>query len=170
MVLYFKKTLETIISSENEVKIAIEALREKDIALIEKVEDSPAEPTTEDLDTLSPVIEQQLDPESYESTSYSIDVGYGSSTYAGEKNYYKLANGDDGKTIGASFTAIMSENEHETLEQGQDIQNKARASDQTNHPWVDVTLDTNVKYIKEQIKLVTPALWMVMYEGKLKFN
>ena len=115
MVLFFEKTLETIVNSENEVKIAIEALREKAPALIEKVEDSSTEtePTKEDLETLSPVIEQQLDPESYESTSYSIDVGHGSSTYSGGKTYYELANGEDGKPIGASFTAIMSEHEEQ---------------------------------------------------------
>ncbi len=165
MVLCFEKTLETIISSADEIKIAIDELRGRQSELIDRIEDAQEEP-----ESISPVIEQQLDPDSYESTSYSIDVGYGSSIYDGTKNYYDLVRGENGAPVGASFTAVMNAYEHELLENAQEIQNQSRAGDDSNHPFVEAQADTNKKYIKEQIKLVSPGLWQIMYYGKIKFN
>ncbi len=161
MVLSDGTTLEMIVAGEEEVKIAIENARNN--KLVDKIEDA------KEIDELSPVIEQQLDPQSYESTDYRIETPYASSSYDGEKNYYQLTNSDGG-TIGASFTSVMSEYEHETLEQAQNIQNNTREGDQTSNPFVEPQIDMNQKYIKESVKLVSPALWQVMYYGKIKFN
>ncbi len=161
MVLSDTKTLEAIVAGAEEVKIAIETARDNE--LVDKIEDA------KEIEELSPVIEQQLDPESYESTGYRIETPYASSSYDGEKNLYQPANSDGG-TIGASFTSVMSGYEHETLEQAQNIQNSMREGDQTNNPFIEPQIDMNQKYIKESVKLVSPALWQAMYYGKIKFN
>src|SRR3990170_4016262 len=64
MILRGEKTLEAIIQKEDEISVAIESLLETPVGNAE-------------IETISPVIEQQIDPESYESTSYSIETeGY----------------------------------------------------------------------------------------------
>ena len=154
MILSDKRNLEAIVS-DNEIEIAIKDLKDK--PLTEKVEE---------LETISPVIEQQLDTESYESTSYSIGTEYnGTST----KAYYERMNVDaDETTMTASFSC--SAYEHEFLQQAQEIASNTREGDKNNHPFVEAQIDANIKYVKDSIKTISPVTWKLMYEGKLTFN
>jgi len=162
MVLNVEKSLEMLVNAEDEVLLALEVLRERKEELVEKLEkvEIPVE-------EVSPVIEQQLDSESFESTSYSIDVGYGKSTYdAG--NYYDLVSRDG--EIGASMTAVFSAYEHELLKEVQDMASEMRSAAESNRPYVDAQIDMNLKEKKNSVKLLSFTLWCAMYDGKLTFN
>lgn len=165
-------TLEAIVDSEEEIRIAIEQLREKKQPLVEKVEDQEVIDKIEDqefIDTISPVIEQQFDTESYERSSHSINIGYdGKST----RSYYELLTAAevDEKGTSASLTAVYSEHEHETLQEGQVVADKAHEAKNNNKFFIEVFIDSNVKDARDSIKLFSPALWQVMYDGKLTFN
>lgn len=159
MILFGEKTLEAIVREEDEIQIAIESLLEAPVG------------NSEDIETISPVIEQQIDPESYESTSYTIDTGYGGSSYETGKNYYELIMGDDkDKPIGASMTAVYSAHYHELLHDAQEIATNTRQSAESKSPFIEPQVDFNVREKKNSIKLVSVALWQAMYDGKLIFN
>ena len=158
MILSGEKTLETIIQnvelqSENKIQAAIDALKE------------------EAIEAISPVIEQQLDPDSYESTSYAIDVGYGSSTYDSSKNYYELIMGDDkDKAIGASMTEIYSGYFHDLLQDVHEIASNTRQNDESRTVFIEPHVDFNVREKKNSVKLISVAVWQSMYDGKLIYN
>jgi flagellar biosynthesis/type III secretory pathway M-ring protein FliF/YscJ len=152
------KTLEAIIKQEEEIQVAIESLLET--------------PVGDDVEAVSPVIEQQLDPESYENTSYSIEAAdYDSASYDTGKNYYELVmGGDDDKPIGASMTAVYSEYYHELLQDVQQIAANTRAGDESRHTYVEPHVDFATREKKDSVKLVSVAVWQAMYDGKLRFN
>lgn len=159
MILCGEKTLEAIIQTEDEIKMAIESLLEMPVGNLE------------DIETISPVIEQQHDPESYESTSYTIDTGYGSSSYDSSKNYYELIMGDgEDNTIGASMTAIYSEHHHELLQDVHEIASKTRQSDESKNAFIEPHVDFNAREKKDSVKLLSVAVWQSMYDGKLIYN
>ncbi|MEM3154847.1 MAG: hypothetical protein QW165_04775 [Candidatus Woesearchaeota archaeon] len=161
MILSDERNLEALVIDE--IANALNLVRDSPLA--EKLSDF-----AEIVETISPVIEQQIDSESYESTEYSIDLpGYSSSSYDAGK-YYDLVKDDAGETIGASITEVFSDYEHRFLEEAQEIATNTREGKNTNHPFVEPQVDTNQKYIKEQIKLVSKSTWEVMYYGKIKFN
>ncbi len=155
MILSGDKTLEAIVreelQAEKEIRTAIDSLRE------------------EAFEDISPIIEQQLDPESYESTSYSIETDYGSASYDTGRNYYDLIIGDDG-AIGASMTAVYSEHYHELLQDVQEIASSTRACEEGHHPFIEPQVDFNTREKKNSVKLVSVAVWQAMYDGKLIFN
>jgi hypothetical protein len=123
----------------------------------------------EAIESISPVIEQQLDPESFESASYSIDLpGYSSSSYDSSK-YYDLIQGENGET-GATVSST-TDYQHEFLQDAQELVSQIRQGEKTNCPYVEASFDTNIKYLKESIKTVfSDAVWKLMYEGKIIFN
>ncbi|MBW2970174.1 hypothetical protein KY319_03565 [Candidatus Woesearchaeota archaeon] len=135
-----EESLEAVVNND-EARLAIEAL-------VEEVE---------------PVVEQQLDPKTYESTSYSIDVGSYESSYDG-KAYYELS--DDNT---ASTTAV-NEHYHEVLQDAQEVASCIKHASVTNNTYVEAQIDFNVREKKNSIKLFSPATWLVMYDGKLIFN
>lgn len=149
MILECKKTLEARL--EDEVKQAIDAL----------IEDK-----TEELE-LNPVIEQQMDTDTYESTTYHINVGESKTTYEG-KTYYELANNDE--TIGASMTAVFSEYEHELYQEAREMATQMKQGNQTNHPFIEAQIDMNLQDKKNSVKMLSFTLWCAMYDGKLVFN
>ena len=140
------RTLEAIVQEEDEIQVAIESLQE------------------------APVIEKQLDTESYESTSYSIEMDYNGASYETGKNYYELIMGENDEYIGASMTAVYSEHYHELLQDVQEIAASMRHGNETNCPFIEAQIDFNVREKKNSIKLVSVALWQAMYDGKLIFN
>jgi len=144
MILDCEETLEARI--EDEVKSAIDAI----------IDDA--------LEVLTPVIEQQTD--TYESTTYNINVGYDGKSTKG--NYETLTAESD--TAGVSITALYSEKEHETLKEGQEVATAAHETDNSRGFFVEAVIDCNVKDAKDNIKLFTPALWQIMYNGRLVFN
>lgn len=159
MVLQDESQLEIIVNQKDEIQIAIQAVR--DNTLTDKVDAAVVE-------TLSPVIEQQLDPESYESTSYSIDIDY-DGTHS--KSYYEqLIHADADDTPGASITAVYDQYEHEALQEAQAVASASRAAAETNGFYIEAHLDMNVKHAKDRIKLVSITTWHLMYDGKLIFN
>lgn len=154
MILSDEKSLETLVADE--ISIALEAVKES--PLTEKL----------DVESISPVVEQQMDPESFESTSYSIDLpGYSSSSYDSGK-YYELVQGENGET--SATVSGSTDYQHEFLQEAQQLATQIRQGDTTNHPFVEAQVDTNIKYIKDSIKTVSPVIWKLMYEGKLTFN
>jgi hypothetical protein len=158
MILSGDKTLETIVKQEDEIQIAIESLLETPVGSAESEE-------------ISPVIEQQIDPESFESTSYSIETeGYSSSTYETGRNYYELVMGDGDKPIGASMTAVYSAFYHELLQDVQEIAANTRAGDESRHTYIEPHVDFDTRDKKNSVKLVSVAVWQAMYDGKLRFN
>ena len=158
MVLSDAKTLETLVAG-NEIESAIKALQ--DSALTDKL-DGMAE-------AISPVIEQHLDAEAYESTSYSIELSSYQSAEYSAKSQYELADRDD-ETVGASMTAIYNEYEHDLLVEAQEIASNTRQGDNTNNPFVEAQVDFNMREKKNSIKLVSLTLWQSMYDGKLIYN
>jgi hypothetical protein len=157
MILSDEKSLETLVADE--IAFAQETVTES--PLTEKLD-------KEAIESISPVIEQQIDPESFESASYSIDLqGYSSSSYDSSK-YYDLIQGENGE---ASATVSGSTDyQHEFLQEAQQLATQMKQGDATNHPFVEAQIDTNIKYLKESIKTVSPVIWKLMYEGKLTFN
>ncbi|GEM_PF-3533670 len=143
-----EKTLEARI--EDEVKTAIDSLINK-----------------EELEVVTPIIEQQMDTDTYESTTYHIDIGESKTTYQG-KTYYELANDD--KTVGASMTAVFSEHEHELYQEAQEIATQMKQGNQTNRPFIEAQIDMNVQDKMNSIKVLSFTLWCAMYDGKLVFN
>ena len=154
MILSDEKSLETLVAAELEA--AMETAKESPLA--EKLE----------VESVSPVVEQQLDPESFESTSYSIDLpGYSSSSYDSGK-YYDLIQGENGET--SATVSGSTDYQHEFLQEAQELVSQIKQGDTTNHPFVEAQIDTNIKYLKDSIKTVSPVIWKLMYEGKLTFN
>ena len=149
MILEYKKTLEARL--EDKEKQAIDAL----------IEDK-----TEELE-LNPVIEQQMNADTYESTTYHINASESKTTYEG-KTYYELANNDE--TIGASMTAVFSEYEHELYQDAQEMASQMKQGSQTSHPFVEAQIDMNLLDKKNSVKMLSFTLWCVMYDGKLVFN
>lgn len=158
MILSDGKNLETLVSDE--LAEAIETL--KGSRLTKKLE-------AETIESVSSVIEQQIDPESFESTSYSINLpGYSSSSYDSSK-YYDMIQGENGQTS-ASMTS-STDYQHEFLQEAQELVANIRQGEKTNRPCVEAQIDTNIKYLKESVKMVfSDAIWKLMYEGKIKFN
>ncbi len=153
---YNESNLELVI---NELEAALSAAKESE--LTEKLD-------AEAIETVSPVIEQQMDPESFESTSYSIDLpGYSSSSYDAGK-YYDMVQGENSQT-GATITST-TDYQHEFLQEAQEMVASIKQGSETNHPFVEALIDTNIKYLKDSIKILSPVMWKLMYEGKIIFN
>jgi hypothetical protein len=154
MILSDGKNLETLVAGE----------------LAEAMETAKWSPLTEKLDaeTISSIIEQQIDPESFESTSYSIDLpGYSSSSYDAGK-YYDMVQGENGEPS-ATVTG-STDYQHEFLQEAQQLATQIRQGSEANHPFVEAQIDTNIKYLKDSIKIISPVMWKLMYEGKIIFN
>ncbi len=163
MILKVENTLEAIINYEEELRIAVEVLRKTPV-LVDKLNEDK-ELTKEEFETINPVIEQQLDPESYENTSYSIDIGDGATT----KSYYESFADAQESDNGASYSAVVS-HEHELLQEAQEIARNIHEGDVANRPYIEASIDIDKRHAKDSIKIFSPALWHVMYEGKLIFN
>ncbi len=148
-----ERNLEALVCEEN-AKVAAE-LEEA----IKEVQDAD----------VSPIIEQQFDPESFESTEYSISLpGYSSSSYDAGK-YYDMVQGENGETSAA--VAGSTDYQHEFLQEAQELVSQIKQGEKTNRPFAEAQFDTNIKYLKESIKTVfSDAIWKLMYEGKLTFN
>jgi len=151
MILDYEQTLESRV--EDEVKQAIDALLDD---------------KTEDLEALTPMIEQQIDTKTYESTTYTINLGESKTTYEGQTYYEQIT--AEQTANGAAVTTTYSEKEHETLKEAQKIADNAREADTTRNFYVEAVIDANVKEAKNNIKTFSPALWQAMYNGKLVFN
>src|SRR5574341_474860 len=124
MILSDEMNLEALVVDE--LESAIKTVKESPLA--EKVD-------AEAIEAISPVIEQEMNPESFESTSYSIDLpGYSSSSYDASK-YYDLVQGENGDTS-ATITGT-TDYQHEFLQEAQEIASKVSQGDKTNHPFVE---------------------------------
>jgi len=151
MVLFLseEKNLEAVIAAEeDEIKAAIEELTEKEY------EDIPEEMTN--------VIEQQQDPQSFVDTSYSINVEYGD----GPKNsYYESVKDAEPENLGASYSTIVTEQESKVIALAEETIYQIREGDISHKPFV--ALDYRQKDVLDTIKLLHPAWFKVMYEGKI---
>ncbi len=110
------------------------------------------------------------DLSAFENTSYSIDIQhYESSAYEGSstKNYYELVNA--GGTYSVSGTSVESF-EHDLLVTAQNVASNMGEGDCANRPYIDSDIDSNLKHAKDSVKLFSPALWIMMYDGKITFN
>lgn len=156
--------LEEIVKQSGEASLAIELLKRENLA--EKVE-----VLTEDLpvaDEAKTVIEQQLDPETYSSSSYSIDLGYGESCFDSSK-YYDMIKGENGET-----SASMSYNayEHQFLQEAQQAAQEQKESVAAGKSMSNIDLFVHApnRDVRMSVKTYSDVVWKLMYDGKLIFN
>ena len=176
MFLYVSNGLEDIIASSNEVLTAIcEVKTEKleEAVKVEKVDLKKEKPSDDLLEALAPVVEQDIDPITYDGDgiAYEIGVSYGASTEP-IKGYYEKIMGVNGSAdaSSASFATLYNQYEHEVLEQAQNIAAALRDAANTNRVAVDSQLDMNLNHVKNRFKTASIGVWYLMYEGKLQFN
>lgn len=145
LVVQLPKTLTADI--EDEVKIAFEALK--------------VEIRAEKLDDITPVIEQELDPETYSSSEYSFEMQYGGQTVKGNYDTYEAKEGENE----ASYSI-----EHQHLEEAQKEADAAREANITNKTNVEKYLDEGIKAAITEQYIISVARWQTMYNGKIHFN
>ncbi len=151
MNLFCQEDLEKLVEAEKEEqKTTVEEL-------VEQLEAEVSEET-------SAVLEQQQDPESFLSTSYSINVEYGSET---KNSYYESLKDAESTENGAGYEAVI-EQEGECLELAQQINEYAREDKMFNR--TTLVLDPESRDARDSIKLFNPALWTLMYDGRITFN
>lgn len=148
MILSDEKSLEALVAdneADSEIELAIKEVKEE---LSDEVE---------------LVVEQQIDMDSFNGVSYSIETPYESSSYSGEKNYYELS-----KEGSAEFS--YDGYEHDFLQAVQEIASSTKQGDINNTPYVDAQIDCNLRDKRDAIKIVSNTLWQMMYDGKIIFN
>lgn len=133
------------------------------------VKDAQDENLEQLAEELAPIIEQDTDLAVAGEESYAIELPqYESSSYVEQKTYYELANEEDGY-VGATSTSFAEAYEREVITSAQEIAQNQREDNFVGKSYTLSDIDMREKHIKEQIKLTSPALWFVMYEGKIKF-
>lgn len=168
MVLLVGENLEAIVNREDEFIVAIEALRSRSFELVNKVKEvEQSDSDAKMIDVFSPVVEQSLDPVSFDNPVYSINVGYDSSSYDSSK-YYDLVS--DGETVGASMSQIASAYEHKFLREAQDAAQDMKSAKDENKCYVDHILNMDSANVRIGMKTYSEAVWRLMYDGKLIFN
>lgn len=115
--------------------------------------------TEEELDTVKPVIEQEIEPNSYNHASYKIEAHSGKDNY---ETHYKPAEVQI-KETDASYACTTKE--REMIKEGQRIQQEARMNNMMGRTDPTTYIDTRAREVKEDIKLRSMAMWYLMYEG-----
>ncbi|HLC33110.1 MAG TPA: hypothetical protein VJJ82_04755 [Candidatus Nanoarchaeia archaeon] len=128
---------------EKEVKAAFEKLRESD--------------DEAKFDDVKPLIEQELDPSSYENNGYSLEVEYGNKKVEIQYESYNAKQ----EVNGAS---------HSYKAEAQAIADAARDAGEKNRTYIEGTVDAKTKAVVFEQKSISLAQWWAMYNGKIKFN
>ncbi|HLF54798.1 MAG TPA: hypothetical protein VI612_03700 [Candidatus Nanoarchaeia archaeon] len=160
--LFLEEDLEALVEAEQ--KTAVEELEAEEDEPEKTVDEIVKELSDEFSEETSAVVEQQQDPESFLSTAYTIGVEYGGET---KKSYYESLKDAVSTETGAVYEAVI-EQEGKSLELGQEINEYAREDKMSNR--TTFVLDPASRDARDQIKLFNPALWQIMYDGKIKFN
>lgn len=152
-----KPTLEEIVENEiSEVEDAISKLKKDetiDDALIQE----------EDIETVKPVIEQDIEPDSYNHADYDVEAYSGTDKY---KTHYKSAEVQI-KESNASYAYVAKESK--LMKEGQRIQQEAKLNNLLGKQKAESYIDTRAKEVKDDIKLRSMGMWYLMYEG-VEFN
>ncbi|RMD58177.1 hypothetical protein D6825_01710 [Candidatus Woesearchaeota archaeon] len=145
----------------SEVLDALSELQQEGGDLEGRIEDDANELFDDDsLEVVSPIIEQDLDADSYNNAVYDSSIRAGDEVYSQAYEPYESSDS------GASYEVA----EHEFLEEAQRIQEEARENNLYNRANVSAQLDSESKAVKEDMKMRSLALWWVMYDGKIKFS
>lgn len=156
---FLEEDLEALVEAEQET--TVEELEEESEKTVDEIVKELADEVSEET---SSVVEQQQDPESFLSTSYTIGVEYGGET---KNSYYESLKDAESTDYGAVYDAII-EQESRVIELGQEINEYAREDKMSNR--TTFVVDPESRDARDQIKLFNPALWQMMYDGKIKFN
>jgi len=137
-------------------------------AAIMGVQDKELEDVVE---ALAPIVEQETELDAAEHLSYAIQISeYDSVEFTtSSKSYYDVMDGDD-EYVGASATTVVEKYEHELLVTAQEVATNIRQGDATNKAYTFSDFDVREKHAKESIKTFSPAMWQMMYDGKITFN
>jgi len=158
MILQFEN-LEALVSAEEEIKLAIRQVREKD--LVNTVEEEFDEP-------VQSVVEQELDTVTFEeSDSYMLQVHYGNETTT---THYERPYVESNQRENRASYQVISEHDGQMLQAAQDIATQVKHGQLTNRPYLDATLDDRKRHIIESIKTTSITLWFEMCEGKITFT
>ncbi len=146
-------TLEFILSAEEEVRLAIGAIL------------ADAESSEEELQMPDDFFVQEFNDRG----SSTAKVFYDFAPYEASRNYYELVSGSDDEPA-AQMNVSYDVHEHKVFQEAQAIAESARNANITHSSFIEQQLDLRNKDAKEKIKLVSPVIWMLMYNGKLTFN
>ncbi|PIN76209.1 hypothetical protein COV18_00520 [Candidatus Woesearchaeota archaeon CG10_big_fil_rev_8_21_14_0_10_37_12] len=175
MFLYFKQGLEDIVSLTKDIAAAIYDVKTEqleDFVASEKMDFGEGKISDDLIETLMPVVEQNLDPVAYEPNGIAYEIGVSYSSTEPIQGYYeKIMNADANKnTSSASFSTMYSQYEHDQLGQAQNIAFAMKEATYTNRVAADTQIDANLRHVKNQFKTLSIGIWYLMYEGKLQFN
>ncbi len=151
------ETLEDLVKN-SEVEEALADVREGKEAV--KLEDIIDEETVE---TIKPVIEQDIEPKSYNHASYDVEA------YAGRESYksdYKPADVQINESS-ASYSVVA--NDHKLMKEANEINKSARDNRMMGRIDFEAVISTRHAHVKEQIKLRSAVMWYLMYDG-VQFN
>jgi len=157
MILQFEN-LEALISAEEEIKLAIKQVREKDLVnTVEEIDES-----------VQSVVEQELDTVTFEeSDSYALQVHYGNETMT--THYERQYVESDQRENKASYQ-VYSEHDGQMLQEAQQIATQVKHGELTNRPYLDAVIDERKRHVIQSIKTTSITLWFEMCEGKITFT
>lgn len=150
---------ERIIEVESELKQALADVHQEKESINQKLEDA----VLEDIDSVRPVIEQDIEPKAYNHASYELNAHSGSNSY---ETHYRPA---EAQIQDNSAAYSVSTADHELLQEAQEIQQRARDSQLLGIVDVQSLYDANEKHVKEEIKFRSMGMWYMMYQG-VQFN
>lgn len=151
-----KQSLEDLVRSEvtEEIEQALKGVKLESEGLEEKVKEAP---TPEDVETVKPVIEQDLEPEAYNHADYDITAYDGNNSY---DTHYKPA---EVQINESSASYAVATNEHKLKKESQEIQKRAKENNEFGRTEYMAHLDSHEKQVKESMKLRSIAMWQFMY-------
>ena len=162
--------LEELVSAKAELSLAIDALKLEDGALNvdapSKVESADEERISDSLDedSLSSLVEQELDPASYEHQEYTLGVYGDQKSYEYVKDYTEPQSKDNE----VSYTAEVTE--HEVLKTFQEATNDAKDAalfNEVNLSKIDDDWAHQVSCFKV---MYGQYMSFLMYKGEILFN
>lgn len=153
-----EKILNTVSSAVVELpNVKVETIEDEVRAAFEELK--KIDKDAEKFEEIKPVVEQELDPSAYTDTGYDLELTYGGETV---KGYYETAEAKTEENT-ASY-------EHKFLENAQEIAHNAHEANITNRTYAEAAFDVHTKTTITQMKIISTAMWWVMYEGKIQFN
>ncbi|MBI4146766.1 hypothetical protein HY489_05510 [Candidatus Woesearchaeota archaeon] len=137
--------------------------------VLDALKEVQADKLDEKLEAISPVIEQDIDPEVYASAGYSVSASYGDQKVS--VYYHGLDSSGNEANVNSYEVDASAYMEHELMALGQEISASKKFADMMGRVDLSSEFDPAKKAAKEEIKMRSVALWQMMYAlaGKIDF-
>ncbi len=153
MRLVVEETLETLLQEAEDIRAALEEVT------IEEMADEAPERVPEEF---SAVAEQQYDPQTFETTVYTIDID----AEEGKNVYYERTRDAEQQERGAKYEHEVTAAEREAFEEAQSVVNKTREAVMLQKRY---DMSERERAAAENMKISNPEVWFLMCEGVMEF-